>query len=73
MPGKSFHMDVQEVGRSEDLIQGTCEVNGKILTVLYDLGASHSFVSRDCMSPIFELPYDLLVSSNQSHLYEYLP
>ena len=60
-------MDAQEVERSEDLIQGTCEVNGKILTVLYDLGASHFFVSRDCMSalqlPISELPYELLVST----------
>ena len=60
-------MDAQEVERYKDLIQDTCEVDGKILTVLYDLGAYHSFVSRDCMSalqmPISELPYDLLVST----------
>ena len=60
-------MDAQEVKRSEGLIQGICEVNGKILTVLYDLATSQFFVSRDCMSalqlPISELPYDLLVST----------
>ena len=60
-------MDAQEFERSEDLIQGICEVNGKILTVLYDSGAPHPFVSHDCMSalqlPISELPYDLLVST----------
>ena len=60
-------MDAQEVGRSEDLIQDTCEVNGKILTVLYNSGASHSFISCDCTStlqlPISELPYELLVST----------
>ena len=60
-------MDAQEVDRSEDLIQDTCEVNGKILTVLYDSGASHSFISHDCMSalqlPLSELPYELLVST----------
>ena len=50
--GRVFTMDAQEVERSEDLIQDTCEVNGKILTVLYDSGASHSFVSRDCMSAL---------------------
>ena len=42
-------------------------MNGKILTILYDLGASHSFIYHDCMSalqlPISELPYELLVST----------
>ena len=49
------------------MIQGTCEVDGKVLTVLFDSGASHSFISCDCMSalqlPASELPYDLLVST----------
>ena len=42
-------------------------MNGKVLTVLYDSGALHSFVSHDRMSalklPFSELPYDLLVST----------
>ena len=37
---------------SEDLIQGACEVNGKTLTVLYDLGASYSFISYCCVSAL---------------------
>ena len=44
-----------------------CKVNSKTLTVLYDLGASHSFISHHCVSalqlPISELLYDLLVST----------
>ena len=44
-----------------------CEVNGKSLTILYDSRASHAFISHHCVStlqlPVFELPYDLLVST----------
>ena len=65
--GKVFTIDVKEVGKSADLIQGACKVNGKVLTVLYDSGTSHSFISHDCMSvlqlPISKLHYDLLVST----------
>ena len=61
-------MNVEEPDKSEGLIQGTCEVDGETLTVLYDLGALHSFISHDCVAilqlPIFELPYDLLVSTS---------
>ena len=59
-------MNTKEAAQSEDLIRGKCEVNGKTLIVLYDLGAIYSFISRDCVTklqlPISELPYDLLVS-----------
>ena len=65
-------MDAQEVDKSEDLIRDTCEVNGTILTVLYDSGASHSFISCDCMStlqlPFSELSYELLVSTPTNEL-----
>ena len=48
------------------MIRGKCEVNGKTLTVLFDLGATHSFISFDYMNelqlPMFRLLYDLLVS-----------
>ena len=60
-------MDVDEIEKSGDLIQGACEVNGKTLTVLYDSSASHSFISHSCVTalqiPISELPYDLSVST----------
>ena len=42
-------------------------MNGKTLIVLYDSGATLSFISLDCVtklqSHVFELPYDLLVST----------
>ena len=42
-------------------------MNGKILTVLYNSNAIHSFISLDCVNklqlPMSELPYDLLVST----------
>ena len=59
-------MDAEKAAKSEDLIQGMCEVNCRTLTVLYDLGATHPFISYGCMTtlrlPISKLPYDLLVS-----------
>ena len=60
-------MDAKEAAKSKGLIQGACEVNGKTLTVLYDSGATHSFISHICVTalqlPISQLPYDLLVST----------
>ena len=41
-------MDAAEVDEFEGLIQGACEVDGKTLTVLYNLGALHSFISHYC-------------------------
>ena len=42
-------------------------MNGRTLTVLYDLSETCSFISLDCVAklqlPISELPYDLLVST----------
>ena len=59
-------MDAKDAKESKDLIQVAYEVNGKTMTVLYNLGASHSFISHRCVStlqlPVSELPYDLLVS-----------
>ena len=47
-----FTMDAEEVEKSKDLIQCTCEVNDKVLLVLFDSGASHSFISCDFMSTL---------------------
>ena len=64
-------MNVEEA-QSEDLIRGKCEVNGRTLTILYDSGATHSFIFCDYVTtlqlPIFELPYDLLVSTPMNKL-----
>ena len=47
-------------------------MNGKTLTVLYDSGATHSFIYLDCVTklllPIFELPYDLILSALTNNL-----
>ena len=60
-------MDTQEASQSKDLIQGKCDVNGRTLTVLYDSGAMHSFISQNGVTTlqlsVSELSYDLLVSS----------
>ena len=65
--GRVVTMNAEEAEQSEDLIQGVSEVNGKTLTVLCNLGASYAFISHNCVTalqlPIFELPYDLLVST----------
>ncbi|XP_027343014.1 uncharacterized protein LOC113855579 [Abrus precatorius] len=44
--GRVFTMNAHEVENFEGLIRDTCEVNGEILIVLYDSGASHSFISE---------------------------
>ena len=66
-------MDVEDVEKSEELIQDACEVNDKVLSVLYDSGASHSFISYSCVSalhlPISEIPYELLVSTPTKNTY----
>ena len=50
---------------SGDLTDGKCKVNGTILTVLYDSGATHSFISYKGVHriglPISKLPYILEV------------
>ena len=55
-------MDVEEAAESKDLILGTCQVNGRTLTVLYDSGATYLFVSCNCVTTlqlsISKLPYD---------------
>ena len=60
-------MDAEEAARSKALIQGTCKVNGRTLTVSYDSGATHLFISCSCVTTlqllISKLSYDLLVST----------
>ena len=65
--GRLFTLIVEEAVQSEDLIRGKCEVKSKTLIMLYDLGATYSFISLDCVTKLklyaYELPYDLLVST----------
>ncbi|OIV90394.1 hypothetical protein TanjilG_10694 [Lupinus angustifolius] len=60
-------MSGAEIKEDEDLIQGTCLVNEISLSVLFDSGATHSFISHDVVNrlelPIVPLPYDLVMST----------
>jgi len=60
-------MNGTEVVRSQDLIQGKCIINGHLVNVLYDSGATYPFISHNCVKclklPIFLLPYNLSMSS----------
>ncbi|KAF1866096.1 hypothetical protein Lal_00045019, partial [Lupinus albus] len=51
----------------EGLIQGNCTVAGIPLLVLFDSGATHSFVSNECEDrqelQTESLPYDLVIST----------
>ena len=57
----------EEAQKSPEMIQGTILFHGKTVHTLFDSGASHSFISYDCMKQlglcIYKLPYDLNVST----------
>ncbi|XP_016206505.1 uncharacterized protein LOC107646877 [Arachis ipaensis] len=44
--GRVFAMTADDAIKSDSLIQGQCYVKSRLLTVLYDSGASHSFISE---------------------------
>lgn len=45
--GRVYTLNGAEASQSEDLIQGSCGMSGNLLTVLFDSGATHSFISMD--------------------------
>jgi len=65
--GRVFTMNGTKVVQSEDLIQGKCIINGHLVNVLYDSGATYSFISHECVKHlklfVSLLPYDLTVST----------
>jgi hypothetical protein len=64
--GRVYHIDGEEVQAATELIQGECEISGKLFPVLYDSGATHSFISWECVNslqlPITCLPFNLVVT-----------
>ena len=58
-----FSLSGTDATQSDDLIQGTCFISQVHLIVLYDLGATHSFISRVCVEKLA-----LLASSLKSGL-----
>ncbi|XP_027905725.1 uncharacterized protein LOC114165266 [Vigna unguiculata] len=70
--GRVYAMTGREAVRSGNLIIGSCMIAGRSLCVLYDSGATHSFVSESKVFelglPVKELQFDLVVSTPASRL-----
>ena len=70
--GRVYAMTGTEANRAGNLVFGSCMIDGKSLCVLYDSGATHSFVSESIVLelglPAKELQYDLVVSTPASGL-----
>ena len=53
--------------QSDNLVRGICSILGTQLSVLFDFGATHSFISFDCAKklklPVRELEIELVVST----------
>src|ERR1044072_751660 len=65
--GRVYAITGTDAEDTNELIQGTCTIAGTPLVVLFDSGATHSFISVECVRrlglPVVELPYDLVVST----------
>ncbi|KAF1889032.1 hypothetical protein Lal_00015576 [Lupinus albus] len=65
--GRVFTMSGAEASNVDGLIKGNCMVAGIPLLVLFDSGATHSFVSIECVDRLKlqteSLPFDLVVST----------
>ena len=68
--GRVYTLSGVETAQNHDLIQGTCFIKGKTLNVLYDSGATHSFISNDRVKdlklPISSLDTNLIISTPTS-------
>ena len=68
--GRVFAMSGSEANKSGILIQDTCLLFGECVNVLFDSGASHSFVSLVCSEklglPVRDLRCELVVSTPAS-------
>ncbi|XP_052732508.1 uncharacterized protein LOC108341297 [Vigna angularis] len=65
--GRVYAITSAEAARSGTLITSTCVLYGKPCCVLYDSGATHSFISKACVEKLglveSELQFDLVVST----------
>ncbi|XP_027368342.1 uncharacterized protein LOC113874306 [Abrus precatorius] len=70
IPMRVFAMSGVEASQSEELIEGKCVIKGRLLDVLYDLGAMHSFVSVKCVKSlglyVIELLCNVVVTTPRS-------
>jgi len=62
-----FVVSGAELSQSDSLVRGICFILGTQLSVLFDSGATHSFISDDCVKklnlPVRELNVELVVST----------
>nr|XP_004515606.1 uncharacterized protein LOC101495319 [Cicer arietinum] len=65
--GRVYNINGQGTSRLNESFQGECEISGNILTVLFDSGATHSFISMECVEllelHITTLLFDLSVTT----------
>jgi len=68
--GRVFALTKQEASQSPSIIQGNIKINNCLVNALFDSGASHSFISYDCVRRLglntHVLPYDLSISTPTS-------
>ena len=71
--GRVFTLNGVEDDDSDDLMQGTILLNHKPCRVLFDFGATHSFVSYECVNRlnlfVSDMPIKLQVSTPQMLLF----
>jgi len=65
--GKVFAINGAEASQSDSLVRAICSILGTQLSVLFDSGATHSFISFDCAKklklPVRELEFELVIST----------
>ncbi|XP_073222355.1 uncharacterized protein [Cicer arietinum] len=68
--GRLFALSGAGASEKDNLIQGTCLISDTPLFVLFDCGATHSFVSLDCVRRlglhVSRLQYELIVNTPTS-------
>jgi hypothetical protein len=55
--GRINHVAIEEAQEAPDIVLGTFQVNSNTTIILFDLGASHSFIST-----AYVVKYNLLIS-----------
>lgn len=67
VPARVFVMSRVETAAFDDLIHGKCFIQDLLVDVLYNSGATYSFVSHDYVEKLglcaSKLPYDVVVST----------
>ncbi|XP_057432389.1 uncharacterized protein LOC130725155 [Lotus japonicus] len=66
-PDHVFAISGEQVAVTDELIQGTCIIAGTSLMVLFDSGATHSFIAEECVKKLglltADLPFDSVVTT----------